>query len=232
MSNQNTTIDLEAGWLQHLQGQFTLPYMSHLKSFLKNEKLSGKTIYPPGQEIFAAFNLTPFEQVKIVILGQDPYHGPGQAHGLSFSVKPGVAAPPSLINIYKEMQDDIGIEQPRHGFLEYWAKQGVLLLNTVLTVEKSQAGSHRKKGWEQFTDFAIQSLNEHREHLVFILWGSFAQKKKAMIDESKHFIIESPHPSPLSSYRGFFGSRPFSRANRYLVEHNIAPVDWQLNQNP
>ncbi len=185
-------------------------------------------IFPPGDEIFLAFNCTPFENVKVVILGQDPYHGPGQAHGLSFSVPVGVRPPPSLMNIYKELKADLQIPPPSHGNLKAWAEQGVLLLNAVLTVEKNRPASHQSQGWEQFTDAAVKVLNDQRTHLVFILWGAYAQQKGKIIDRQKHCVIESPHPSPFSANRGFFGSRPFSRSNAYLVQNGIAPIDWHL----
>ena len=221
-------IRLEASWKQRLLLEFSQPYMQQLKAFLKNEKQAGRSIYPQGCEYFRALELTPFEQVKVVVIGQDPYHGPGQAHGLSFSVQPGVTVPPSLVNIYKELENDVGIKPVSHGFLESWSKQGVLLLNSVLTVEHKQAASHQGKGWEEFTDAIIRELNQAREHIVFILWGSYAQKKGAFINTQKHCVIKSSHPSPLSSYRGFFGSRPFSKANTYLEQHGISPICWQL----
>ena len=202
--------------------------MQQLKVFLLNEKRAGKRIYPRGCEYFRALNLTPFNNVKVVILGQDPYHGPGQAHGLSFSVKHEQAIPPSLHNIYKELNADLGLVPASHGFLEPWAKQGVLLLNSVLTVEHKQAGSHQGKGWELFTDAVIRSLVKERKNLVFILWGNYAQKKGAFIDSREHCIIRSVHPSPLSAHRGFFGSRPFSRTNDYLASKSIEPIEWQL----
>lgn len=219
-------IALEASWLKHLQGEFEKEYMLRLKEFLAAELARGKTIYPYGKEIFSAFSETPFDQVKVVIIGQDPYHGPGQAHGMCFSVKPGVKPPPSLVNIYKELSDDLGVAIPHSGYLGKWAEQGVLLLNSVLTVEHAQAGSHHGKGWEHFTDRVIEVLNQEKEHLVFILWGSPAQKKAAKVDAKKHFILKSPHPSPLSSYRGFFGSKPFSQANKYLQRVGLGPIDW------
>lgn len=221
-------IKLEPSWKAVLQDEFTKEYMQTLRSFLKNEKAQRKRIYPKGVEYFRAMDLTPFEQVKIVILGQDPYHGPGQAHGLSFSVRPEITIPPSLVNMYKELESDLGIPPANHGFLEYWARQGVLLLNSVLTVEHNRAASHQGVGWEAFTDQIIVALNEQREHIVFILWGSYAQKKGRFIDTSKHLVLKSVHPSPLSAYRGFFGSRPFSKSNNYLSNHGLHPVDWQL----
>lgn len=193
-----------------------------------NEEYRTHQIFPPADDIFNAFALTPLHEVKVVILGQDPYHGEGQAHGLCFSVKPDVEIPPSLVNIYKELQDDCGCEIPNNGYLTKWAKQGVLLLNTVLTVRAHQANSHRGIGWEEFTDAAIRVLNEQDRPMVFILWGRPAQMKKSMLTNPNHLIIESPHPSPLSAYRGFFGSRPFSRTNKYLKEHGLKEIDWQI----
>lgn len=220
-------IKLEASWLARIGSEFELPYMHDLKAFLQAERSAGKTIYPVSKLWFNALDSTPYDQVKVVILGQDPYHGPGQAHGLCFSVPVGVEAPPSLKNIYKELASDIGLQPPNHGCLENWAKQGVLMLNATLTVEARSAGSHQNKGWESFTDAIIDSLNKGRESLVFILWGSYAQKKGASIDKQKHLVLEAPHPSPLSSYRGFFGSKPFSQTNRYLEEKGITPINWQ-----
>lgn len=225
-------IQLEPAWKSALQAEFSADYMLGLRQFLQAEKAAGKRIFPPGKEIFNALNSTPLDQVKIVIIGQDPYHGPDQAHGLCFSVKPGVAIPPSLKNIYKELQADVNFKIPGHGCLDAWAKQGVLLLNATLTVEAHRAGSHQGKGWEQFTDRIIAVLNEQRQHLVFILWGSYAQKKGAGIDRSRHFVLQSPHPSPLSASRGFFGNHHFSRSNAYLQEKGITPVDWQLPMQP
>lgn len=221
-------IKLEESWLHLLRGEFQKPYMKDLKNFLVEEAKNGKTIYPKGEDIFSAMNLTPFEDVKVVIIGQDPYHGPGQAHGLCFSVKKEVPIPPSLVNIYKELQSDLGFSPPKHGFLEAWARQGVLLLNNVLTVEKGKAGSHHNRGWELFTDKIIEMLNEKKENLVFILWGSPAQKKAQSVDPKKHFILKSVHPSPLSSYRGFFGSKPFSQTNSFLQSKGLKAVDWQI----
>ncbi len=222
------TIKLEDSWQVVLAPEFVAPYMKNLKQFLLNEKNAGKTIFPMGSEYFAALNATPFDQVKVVIIGQDPYHGPGQAHGLSFSVKPDVPPPPSLKNIYKELKSDLGINPPNHGFLLPWAKQGVLLLNAVLTVEENKAASHQGKGWEQFTDAVVHALNDKREGLVFVLWGSYAQKKGAFIDRKKHFVIESPHPSPLSAHRGFLGSKPFSKINDYLKSRGESEISWAL----
>ena len=226
--NQPKDGELHASWQAVIGDEFTQPYMHNLKAFLKQEKADGKTIYPPGPLIFNAFNHTPFDQVRVVIIGQDPYHGPGQAMGLSFSVPDGVRLPPSLQNIFKEIQGDLGISMSGRGDLTPWADQGVLLLNATLTVEEAKAGSHQKKGWEAFTDAAIAALNAHREGLVFVLWGSYAQKKGAAIDSSKHLVMKSVHPSPLSAHRGFFGNHQFSTINRYLQEQGQAPVNWQL----
>ncbi len=224
----NTQIKLEDSWKQRLQAEFNKAYMQDLRSFLKTELASGKTIYPKLHQYFAALNLTPFEDVKVVILGQDPYHGEGQAHGLCFSVAPDVRTPPSLVNIYKELHQDLALAIPNHGCLVSWAKQGVLLLNSVLTVEQGKAASHQKKGWEQFTDQVIATLNDEKEHVVFILWGAYAQKKGAFIDRNKHLVIEGMHPSPLSAHRGFFGQHYFSRANDYLTKHQLASINWFL----
>ena len=221
-------INLEPSWLSVLNDEFEKTYMEDLRQFLLEEKQKGKTLFPPGDRIFYALDSTPFDKVKVVILGQDPYHGPGQAHGLCFSVQPGVAPPPSLINIYKEMESDLGLKPPSHGCLSNWADQGVLLLNSVLTVEAHRAASHQGQGWEQFTDRIIRELEEKRENLVFILWGAYARKKGNFIRRERHLVIESPHPSPLSSYRGFFGSRPFSRTNDYLIKTGQAPIEWAL----
>jgi uracil-DNA glycosylase len=225
-------IKLEPSWKARLLPEFSKPYMHDLRAFLRREATAKKKIFPRGSEFFAAFNDTPFDKVKVVILGQDPYHGPGQAHGLSFSVRPGVDIPPSLHNIYKELQNDLGIPPAEHGFLESWAKQGVLLLNATLSVEAGRAGSHQNKGWEQFTDAVIEHLNREREHLVFVLWGSYAQKKGAHIDRRKHLVLSSPHPSPLSAHRGFFGSKPFSKINKYLQAHGQTPIHWRLPAHP
>lgn len=219
---------IKSDWLDLLSDEFSKDYWKELDAFLESEEIDGKEIYPPKELLFNALNLTSFAATKVVILGQDPYHGDGQAHGLSFSVLPNIALPPSLKNIYKELESDLSIIPPGHGHLESWAKSGVLLLNTVLTVEKSKAGSHRKKGWEKFTDKIIELLNDNKDHLVFILWGSPAQKKGAKIDRTKHLVIESVHPSPLSSYRGFFGTRPFSKANEFLLQKKIKPIDWKV----
>lgn len=223
-------IDLEPSWLKVLQPEFEKPYMIKLKQFLKEEKEKGAIIYPKNKDIFNAFNHTPFDKVEVVILGQDPYHGPHQAHGLSFSVQKGVAIPKSLQNIYKELATDIpGFVKPTHGNLEEWAKQGVLLLNATLTVRATEAGSHQKKGWEIFTDEVIRKLSAEKKGLVFILWGAYAQSKAAIIDETKHHIIKSVHPSPLSVERGFWGSKPFSKTNAYLVKEGKQPIDWQIH---
>ncbi len=221
-------IRLDPSWLNVMGDEFEKPYMTELRQFLLEEKQKGRTIFPPGQQIFAAMDRTPFDKVKVVILGQDPYHGPGQAHGLCFSVQPGVDPPPSLVNIYKEMESDLGLTPPPHGCLNSWADQGILLLNSVLTVEARKAASHQGRGWESFTDRVIRELEERRENLVFILWGGYARKKGSFIRRDRHLVIESPHPSPLSSYRGFFGSRPFSRTNAYLEETGQAHVEWKL----
>ena len=224
----SSNIKLEPSWKAVLEDAFAMPYMQALKQFLKTEKAAGKVIYPPGSLIFNAMNSTPFDHVKVVILGQDPYHGPSQAHGLSFSVPEGVALPPSLRNIFKEIEQDLGISAPKHGCLQSWADQGVLLLNSVLTVEQHKAASHRGKGWEQFTDTIISCLNQRRKNLVFLLWGSYAQQKGKFIDRERHLVLTSPHPSPLSAHRGFFGNRHFSKANAYLQANDIEPISWSL----
>ncbi|MBL0372599.1 uracil-DNA glycosylase [Rhizobium sp. KVB221] len=224
----DTAIKLEDGWKQALASEFSSPYMESLKQFLQAEKQAGKVIFPRGAEYFRALDLTRLGEVKVVILGQDPYHGEGQAHGLCFSVQPGVKIPPSLVNIYKEMQADLGIAPARHGFLEHWARQGVLLLNSVLTVERSLAASHQGRGWEKFTDAVIARVNEQPSPAVFMLWGSYAQKKAAFVDQKKHLVLKAPHPSPLSAYNGFFGSRHFSKANEFLEAQGLQPIDWQL----
>ena len=220
--------ELHPSWPAVLGAEFDKPYMHNLREFLKQEKAASKVIFPPGAQIFNAFNHTPFDQVRVVIIGQDPYHGPGQAHGLSFSVQPGVKVPPSLVNIFKEIEADLGIRMSGSGDLTPWADQGVLLLNATLTVEQANAGSHQKKGWEEFTDAAIKALNEQRSGLVFVLWGSYAQKKGSVIDPQRHLVLKSPHPSPLSAHRGFFGNRQFSSINQYLINQGQAPVNWQL----
>ena len=215
-------------WLAPLQEEFKKPYYAKLYRFVKDE-YEHRTVYPAPADIFNAFHFTPLEKVKVVILGQDPYHEPGQAHGLSFSVKPGVEIPPSLLNIYKELQDDLGCYIPNNGYLTKWAEQGVLLLNTVLTVRAHAANSHRNMGWEEFTDAAIRILNEQDRPIVYLLWGAPAGRKKAMLNNPKHLVLTAPHPSPLSAYRGFFGCRHFSQANRFLEEHGIEPIDWQID---
>ena len=228
MTSQQDRVQLEPGWKAALAAEFDSDYMQSLKAFLLAQKQARKVVFPPGAQIFNAFNHTPFDQVKVVILGQDPYHGPGQAHGLSFSVPVGIKQPPSLVNILKEIEQDLGLPRPAHGNLEKWADQGVLLLNATLTVEQANAGSHQGKGWERFTDAAIDHLNRGREHLVFMLWGSYAQKKGALIDRNKHLVLTAPHPSPLSVHRGFLGCKHFSQANHYLQEHGQSAIDWSL----
>ncbi|MEX1199248.1 MAG: uracil-DNA glycosylase [Methylophaga sp.] len=215
-------------WQAQLANEFDQPYMQQLKAFLQQQKQAHKVIFPHSNHWFHALETTPLSKVKVVILGQDPYHQPGQAHGLCFSVKPGVAIPPSLNNIYKELKSDLGINPVSHGYLESWAQQGVLLLNAVLTVEQNQANAHQGKGWEQFTDKVIATINDTRQNVVFMLWGSYAQKKGAMIDTDRHLVLKAPHPSPLSAHRGFLGCQHFSQANQYLHKHGLAPIDWQL----
>jgi len=222
-------INLDQQWLKLLKTEFDKPYMLELSGFLRQQKQAGHIIYPAGSNIFAALNTTPIDKVKVVILGQDPYHGPNQAHGLSFSVPIGVPIPPSLINIYKELQTDLNCQPPEHGNLLYWAEQGVLLLNSVLTVEHGKAASHQKKGWEQFTDQVVKVLNQETEHLVFLLWGAYAHRKGRTIDRQRHLVLEAPHPSPLSAHRGFLGCRHFSQANDYLRRNDRDPIDWQIN---
>ena len=224
MSNQ---VQLAESWKPVLAQEFNQPYFTQLTEFIKHEKAAGKTIYPLGSQIFNAFEFTPCNEVKVVILGQDPYHGAGQAHGLCFSVNKNVAVPPSLKNIYKELQTDIeGYTAPNHGDLSHWAKQGVLLLNATLTVEKDKAGSHQGKGWEQFTDAVIKQLSTQKEKLVFILWGKFAQSKATLIDTQKHLVLMAAHPSPFSAYNGFFGCKHFSKTNAYLIANNLTPISW------
>ncbi|MFN3454106.1 MAG: uracil-DNA glycosylase [Pseudobdellovibrio sp.] len=219
-------IKLNNTWLKHLQSEFESDYMKDLKSFLKKEYTQKKVIYPEAKNYFKAMDLVDIENVKVVILGQDPYHGPGQAHGLCFSVQDGIRFPPSLQNIFKELKSDLNVDIPQTGNLERWGKQGVLLLNSVLTVEGGKAASHQGQGWEKFTDKIIEVVNKECPHVVFILWGSYAQKKAAFVDRKKHLVLESVHPSPLSSHRGFFGSKPFSKANKWLKDHGLAPVQW------
>ena len=221
-------VNLHPSWLTALQPQFDASYMTSLRAFLVAERDAGKHIFPKGNEWFHALDATPLDQVRVVILGQDPYHGEGQAHGLCFSVKPGVPPPPSLVNIYKELKADLGIDPPRHGFLDHWARQGVLMLNAVLTVEANRAASHQGKGWETFTDEVLRVIDAKPHPVVFILWGAAARKKKSLLDTSRHAVIESAHPSPLSAHNGFFGSRPFSRANAALEAAGLRPIDGSL----
>ena len=220
-------VKIEDSWKEILKDEFSQPYFSELIQFIKTEKANGKTIYPPGGMIFNAYQLTPFKEVKVVLLGQDPYHGAGQAQGLSFSVPVGVKVPPSLVNIYKELETDVGFQKPNHGNLEHWAKQGILLLNTVLTVRAGEANSHKNKGWEKFTDATIRAVSAQKEHIVFLLWGKPAQEKAALIDATKHLILKAAHPSPLAN-GAFFGCKHFSQTNQYLQEHGIAPIAWQM----
>ncbi|WP_294124173.1 uracil-DNA glycosylase [Sphingomonas sp.] len=222
------TVKLDPSWLEMLQTEFDQPYMAELKRFLLAEKEAGKRIFPAGSNWFRALDLTPLDRVKVVILGQDPYHGPDQAHGLCFSVPDGVRPPPSLINIYKELASDLGIRPPAHGFLEHWARQGVLLLNSVLTVEMGQAASHRDRGWERFTDAVIAQVNAKQQPVVFMLWGSYAQKKASFVDPLRHLVLKAPHPSPLSAHSGFIGCRHFSKANSFLESRGLTPIDWAL----
>jgi uracil-DNA glycosylase len=222
------SIDLEPSWLAALAIEFEQPYMQQLRAFLASEKQAGKRIFPGGNELFNAFSHTPLDRVKVVILGQDPYHGEGQAHGLCFSVKHGVAAPPSLKNIFKEIHSELGLPIPAHGNLATWADQGVLLLNSVLSVECARAASHQGKGWERLTDRVIEIIDREREGVVFMLWGSYAQRKGSIIDTRRHCVLKAPHPSPLSAYRGFFGCGHFSAANEYLQGRNMQPIDWRL----
>lgn len=224
----SSAVKLDESWLAPLGGEFESDYMRQLRAFLVGEKERGKRIFPLGSEWFRALDLTPLDKVRVVILGQDPYHGPGQAHGLCFSVKPGVRTPPSLVNIYKELQSDLGIAPARHGFLEHWAKQGVLLLNSVLTVEMGQAASHQGKGWERFTDAVIAAVNARPDPVVFMLWGNYAQKKAAFVDQNRHLVLKAAHPSPLSAHNGFLGCRHFSKANAFLEAHGQKPIDWAL----
>jgi uracil-DNA glycosylase len=221
-------IQLEATWLKVLGPEFEKPYFQQLKAFLKAERGAGHTIFPPGPLMFNAFNSTPFEQVKVVIIGQDPYHGPGQAHGLSFSVPDGVQPPPSLVNIYKEIHQDLGLPIPKTGNLSPWTQQGVLLLNAMLSVRAHTAASHQNRGWEQFTDAAIHALNAERSGIVFMLWGAYAKKKGAFIDREKHLVLTSSHPSPLSAHTGWYGLHQFSKTNAWLEEKGLAPIDWRL----
>jgi len=219
---------IEPEWKEVLLEEFRADYFGHLKAFLLKEKAAGKILYPPGSRIFAALDHTPFSKVKVVILGQDPYHGPGQAHGLCFSVPDGIRPPPSLVNIFKELESDLGMKIPAKGNLEHWADQGVLLLNATLTVQSNSPGSHQNKGWEQFTDAIIGKLSEKRSGLVFLLWGRYAQAKEPLIDQSRHVILKAPHPSPFSAYQGFLGCRHFSQTNEILRKQGLEPIDWHL----
>jgi uracil-DNA glycosylase len=224
-------VKIATGWKKKLQTEFDKAYFSDIVSLLKSEKNSNQLVYPKGSDIFNAFNATDFNKVKVVIIGQDPYHGPGQAHGLSFSVQDGVKPPPSLLNIYKELESDLGIQIPRNnGNLYQWAQQGVLLLNATLTVRANQPNSHAGIGWQQFTDAVIRLLNEKKQHLVFLLWGNFAREKGSCIDEKKHLVLKAPHPSPFSADKGFFGCRHFSKANHYLMQHGLTPIDWLITK--
>lgn len=221
-------VQIAQSWKEVLQPEFDKPYFEQITQFLKAEKQAGKTIYPPGPFIFNAFNTTPFNEVKVVILGQDPYHNPGQAHGLSFSVPMGVPAPPSLVNMFKELETDLNLPRPNHGNLEKWAAQGVLLLNASLTVELNKPMSHSKIGWHDFTNSVIKTLSDKREKLVFILWGGFAKSKQELIDTQKHYVLTAAHPSPLSAYNGFYGCRHFSKTNTWLEQNGLSPIDWSL----
>ncbi|HNQ92295.1 MAG TPA: uracil-DNA glycosylase [Alphaproteobacteria bacterium] len=222
----SAAVKLDPSWMDVVGEEFEKPYMHNLKAFLVQEKVAGKVVYPKGDEIFNALNTTHFDDVRVVILGQDPYHGPNQAHGLCFSVRDGVPPPPSLVNIYKEIAAEYGVAIPKTGDLTSWAKQGVLLLNATLTVQQAMAGSHQNKGWEEFTDEVVRAVNEKRVHVVFMLWGSYAQKKGAIIDRKKHLVLTAPHPSPLSAHRGFLGCGHFKKANEYLTAHGFAPIRW------
>mgnify|MGYP001432783303 FL=1 len=221
-------VQIEESWKSVLKQEFEKPYFKEIVTFLKTEKMAGKTIYPPGPLIFNAFNTTPFTEVKVVVIGQDPYHGPGQAHGLSFSVQNGVTSPPSLINIFKELLNDTGVPIPNHGNLTRWAQQGVLLLNASLTVRAGEPMSHAQIGWAQFTNTVIQKVSDLKQHVVFLLWGKFAQEKQILIDETKHLVLKAAHPSPYSANAGFFGCRHFSKTNEYLVRNGVDPIDWAL----
>jgi uracil-DNA glycosylase len=221
-------VKIEPGWKEALKLEFTKPYFLQIATYLRAQKMAGKTIYPPGSLIFNAYNTTPFSAVKVVIIGQDPYHGPGQAHGLCFSVSDGVPAPPSLVNMFKELNSDLGMPIPAHGNLTKWAQQGVFLLNASLTVQAATPMSHAKIGWADFTDATIKKISELKDQVVFLLWGKFAQEKQALIDETKHLVLKAAHPSPLSAYNGFFGCKHFSKTNEYLVKHGLTPVDWTL----
>jgi uracil-DNA glycosylase len=221
-------VKLHESWKAPLLPEFSSPYMAELRQFLVDEKANGRRIFPKGSEYFRALDLTPLDKVRVVILGQDPYHGEGQAHGLCFSVQPGVRTPPSLVNIYKELESDLAIPRANHGFLEHWAKQGVLLLNSVLTVEMARAAAHQGKGWERFTDAVVRLVNEKSDPVVFMLWGNYAQKKAAFVDPARHLVLKAAHPSPLSAHNGFLGCRHFSKANAFLESKGMAPIDWAL----
>lgn len=229
---ESREIRLHPEWKAALADEFGQPYMRQLRAFLFERKATGAAIYPPGRWIFNALDSTPLSAVKVVILGQDPYHGPGQAHGLCFSVRPGVPQPPSLVNIFRELEKDVGCPAPAHGCLQAWADSGVLLLNAVLTVERGCAGAHQGRGWEQFTDAVVETVNRERDNVAFLLWGSHAQRKGRAIDTARHLVLTAPHPSPLSAARGFFGCRHFSRANKWLADRGVEPVDWCLPVNP
>ena len=228
MTTDDDRIKLDPSWKNALRAEFDQPYMVELRDFLRQEHAAGKEIFPPGPLIFNALNSTPLDKVKVVILGQDPYHGPGQAHGLCFSVQPGIPTPPSLLNIYKELKRDLNIDIPNQGCLQSWADQGVLLLNTTMTVERATAASHANKGWQHFTDRVIQTVSEHQASTVFLLWGAHAQSKQKLIDATKHLVLTSVHPSPLSAYRGFIGNGHFSRTNKFLEQNGLAPIAWKL----
>jgi uracil-DNA glycosylase len=229
--NPGDRVKLENSWKAALQDEFEQPYMKQLGEFLRREKAAGKVIYPPGPMIFQALNSTPLERVRVVILGQDPYHGAGQAHGLCFSVQPGVSPPPSLQNIFKELKRDLNLDIPSHGYLQHWADQGVLMLNTSLTVEQGVAGSHAKMGWQRLTDRIIEVISEKRSDVVFLLWGAHAQSKAKLIDPTRHLLLKSVHPSPLSAHRGFIGNGHFSRANQFLKQRGLEPIDWKLPES-
>ncbi|ANF26224.1 uracil-DNA glycosylase [Stutzerimonas stutzeri] len=229
--NPGDRVKLENSWKAALQDEFEQPYMKQLGEFLRREKAAGKMIYPPGPMIFQALNSTPLERVRVVILGQDPYHGAGQAHGLCFSVQPGVSPPPSLQNIFKELKRDLNLDIPSHGYLQHWADQGVLMLNTSLTVEQGVAGSHAKMGWQRLTDRIIEVISEKRSDVVFLLWGAHAQSKAKLIDPTRHLLLKSVHPSPLSAHRGFIGNGHFSRANQFLKQRGLEPIDWKLPES-
>jgi uracil-DNA glycosylase len=221
-------VQIESSWKSVLSNEFNQDYFKDIKQFILNERDKGKEVYPPGKSMFNAFNLTPFNQVKVVIIGQDPYHGPGQAHGLSFSVPTGIKTPPSLQNIYKEIQNDLGLAIPNHGNLESWARQGVLLLNAVLSVNANEPASHKAAGWENFTNAVIYYLSQQKSNLVFMLWGRFAQEKELLIDSNKHLILKAAHPSPFSAHQGFMGCKHFSKTNAYLIQNGISPIDWSI----